>query len=805
MRFATRKDKLMLWNFAKVCIRNLRRQKIFSFINILGLTVGLTAVLLIALNIEFEHSYNSFNKNASRIYRIGTVFEREGKVVYKGSQFVAALGPAMMTDFPEVKSEVRLRTPVKEYVNYDNKSIPVENIIYADSNMFSMFSFPLLEGNKSKSLIEPHSIVLTKSTAERIFGNGEAMGKVVTVKDVPYLVTGVSEDPPANSDIQFEAVISFSSMYGVPMYGMPNSDHFLGWYGGNQFITYVELRKNASPAEVDKGFPTLLSVPYRQLEKMNVKFEAYLEPLRDLHLYYREDSTALRQNLDTFSAIALFILLIACANFINLSTARAAGRAKEVGMRKVLGAGRKSLISQFLAESFLIAFVAFAFAFAVVELLLPWYGNLIGKKLALSTLFNGNFILLSLAVLVVTGLGAGLYPALFLSSYNPADTLRGGQVKGRGRLTMRKAFLVLQFTISVVLLISTLVIMSQIRFMRRMNLGYHKNNMLVVSLDNGAFQTRYRAFENEIMTIPGVIGAAASTNIPGRGFTMNGYFPQGYKQPLMIHVVDGDENFLSTYGIKLAKGRGFSPQIGSDRQAYIVNESLAELLDWHNPLGKEIMRNGEMHPIIGEVRDFNYAPLYDRIQPLIITERPEAGQPFNYLSVRIGHGNLSEIMGSIEEVWHRFAPSLPFDYFFLDQQFNQVYKTEFRFREVFLIFSGLAIFVALLGLLGLVSYSVELRRKEIGIRKVLGLSVPGVLSLLSKEYVRWILAANIIAWPIAYYAMQKWLQDFAYKTSISPWVFIGAAAVELAIAGTAMSVQVARAARANPVESLRYE
>ncbi len=789
----------MLKNYLKIAFRNILRNKVYSFINIVGLSIGLTVVLLIALTIKFEYSFNSFNKNADHIYRVGMVAYREGKLLLNSPQFVAALGPALVSEFPEVEASVRLRTPVNMYLKYHNKSFLADNVIYADSNMFSVFSFRLLEGNKNEALVNPHSIVLTKSTASRIFRDSEAVGKVVTIENTPYLVTGVSEDPPANSDIQFGAVLSFSTMYG-----MSNSDHFLGWYGGNQFITYVELKKNADPAEVDKKFPSFLSSHYSRLAKMNVKFGANLEPLKDLHLYYNDDSAALRQNLDTFSAIALFILLIACANFVNLSTARATGRAKEVGMRKVLGAEKSSLISQFLAESVLFVLIALILALGLVEILMPWYSNLIGKYLVLSHLFNGSFILLLLAILLLTGIGAGLYPALFLSSYQPVNTLKGNLVKGLGKLALRKSLVIFQFAISVFLLISTLIINNQIGYMRSMNLGYHKNNMLVISLDNESLQTKYEAFKNELRAIPGVVDAAASTEVPGADFTSNGYFPEGYKQPLIIHVVDGDEDFLSTYGLELLKGRNFNPQITSDKQAYIVNESLAKLLDWSNPLDKKIMRNGT-HPVIGEVRDFNYAPLYDPIKPLIITDHPEGGQPFTFVSVRLGSGNLHQTMGSIQKVWKEFAPSLPFDYFFLDQQFNDIYKTEIRFREVFLVFSGLSIFVALLGLVGLVSYSVEARRKEIGIRKVLGSSIPGVLSLLSREYVKWILAANIIAWPVAYFAMQKWLQDFAYKTKLTPWVFVAAAAIELAVAVIAMSIQALRAATANPVEALRYE
>lgn len=792
----------MIWNFFKVCVRNLGRQRVFSLINILGLTIGLTAVLLIALDIEFEHSFNSFNRNADRIYRVGVTIYRESKVIGKSPEFVAALGPAMTKDFSEVENSVRMSRGKSMTVSLGDKSFVVQDVKYADSAFFDVFSLHLLAGSPASALANPFSIVLTQSTAAKLFGRSEGVGEMVKIDGKSYAVTGISEDPPANSDIRFNALVSFPTLYGMPWHGLP-ADRFLGWEGGQQFITYVELMRGASPDQINRNFASYLSSVYPQLSRMNIRLDAHLEPLTDLHLYYNDNSASLRQNMDAFSAIAIFILLIACLNFINLSTARATGRGKEVGMRKVLGADRKSLVSQFLAESILFAFIALVLALVSVELLLPWFGSLIGRQLLPAGLPGVNFFWILLAVLLVTGIGAGIYPALFLSSYQPVDTLKGNPARGAGRLGLRKSLVVLQFTISLVLLISTLVINGQLGFMRSMNLGYHHNNMLVIPLQNNMLQTRYEAFKNELRGIPGVEDAAASTEILGNGLSGNGYFPQGYKTPLILRVLEVDEDFMSTYGIKMEAGRNFSKEIPSDKQAYIINESLAKLLNWDDPVGKVIDRNGP-HTVIGEVKDFIDAPLYVPVQPLVITDHPEAGS-FSYVTVRIGHGDLRQIMGSIQKVWHEFAPSLPFDYFFLNQQFNDLYRTEIRFREVFLVFSGLAIFVALIGLLGLVSYTVQLRRKEIGVRKVLGSSVPGIMSLLSKEYVKWILVANVLAWPIAYFAMQRWLHDFAYRMNMTPWLFIEAAAVELVVAVLAMSFQAMKAATANPVESLRYE
>lgn len=787
----------MLKNYLKVAARNLTKHRVHSIINVLGLSIGLTAILLIALTIKYEHSFNSFNKNEDRIYRVGLTLTAKGKVLGNSPAFVAALGPAMQKEMPEVENYVRIATPRTLYFTRGDRSFKIESATYADSSLFNVFSFKLIEGDRSKCLTDPYSVVLAKTVASKIFGNEDPIGKTISIGSSSYSVTGIMDGPPSNSDIRFDAVISFSTLQNKP--GV-----FLGWDGGNQYVTYVLLKKNTSSETVDRKFPAFLWPHINEAYSADGwKEEARLQPLKEVHLFYNPDSAAIRENMNIYLAIAIFILLIACANFVNLSTARATGRMQEVGVRKVLGAARKSLVLQFLAESVLVSVFALLLAVMLVELLMPWYNGLIGKHLSLSRLFDGQFTLFLVAVLFITGLIAGFYPALFLSSFHPVDTLKGSSGRMRQKHFLRKSLVIFQFAISVVLIVSTLVISEQLGFMRSKYLGFDKENMLVVPLVNGNLRTKYQAFKTELRKIPGVLDAAASSEVPLNGFTSNGYLPQGYTSPVVINVVDVDDDFMDTYGVSLLKGRSFSHRIFSDKDAYMINEALANQLGWKDPVGKVINRNGN-HTVIGEVEDFNYASLYFPVAPLIITNSAEYGG-FKYVSIKLGPGDLPKTMGAIRKVWNEFAPMVPFEYRFLDREFDEVYKADIAFHEAFVVFSSLAIFVALLGLIGLVSYSVGLRRREIGIRKVLGSSVPGILSLISKEYVMWVALANVVGWPVAYFVMKKWLDNFAYRTRIDVWVFLGSAALVVLVAVITIGLQALRAATANPSESLRYE
>ncbi|MHB8852558.1 MAG: ABC transporter permease [Ignavibacteriaceae bacterium] len=791
----------MLFNYLKETTRNLARFKIYTIINVAGLAIGLAAVILITVNIIFEYSFNSFHSNESHIYRIGTTFERQGKTILSTPEFVAALGPAMMGYFPEIKNFVRISSPDPIELTDLNNSYSVDKNVYADSSFFDVFSFKLLEGNKKLALSDPYSIVLTKSTAALIFGKSDPLGKVIIYEKAPYNITGIAADPPENSDIQFNSLISFSTLSS-----MPNSQHFLGWKGGNQFITYVQLKKNSSPKELSRKFPDFLW-PHLNNDLSNISCQEILrlEPLKDIHLHYNDDSISIRSNVDTFSIIAIFILIIASLNFVNLSTARGIERAKAVGVRKVLGAKKNSLVIQFLAESIAVCTIAFLLAIMLVELLIPLYDNLINKHLVLAKFMNWEFISFLLILLIFTSIASGLYPALCLSNYKVINVLKGNLLQGKQKLVLRKSLVIFQFVVSIFLIVSTFVINEQLRYIRDKDPGFIKNDILVIPLTDNKLKEEYEVFKTKLKQIRGVVNVTASSNVPlaPGGFTSNGYLPEGYNSPLMIHALDCGANFLNTYGIKLLAGRNFNNRIASDQKGFLINESMAKLLPWSNPVGKIILRNGN-NTIIGVVKDFNYSSLYHPIQPLIITDKQKANH-INYISVKLLSSNMKQTLALIKNAWNEFAPGIAFDYHFLDEGFDKTYRADIIFHEMFAAFSALAMIVALLGLLGLVSYSISLRTKEIGMRKVLGASVLEINRLLVRDYIKWEIIANIIAWPIAYILLRQWLQRFAYKINFNVWMFVDPSIIVLTAACTLVSMMAFRISIKNPTESLRSE
>ena len=490
---------------------------------------------------------------------------------------------------------------------------------------------------------------------------------------------------------------------------------------------------------------------------------------------------------------------------MNLSTARGIERAKEVGVRKVLGAKKNSLVVQFLAEPLAVCSIAFLLAIMFVELLLPLYGNLITNHLVLSKFMNREFIIFLFILLIFTGIASGLYPALFLSNYKAINVLKGNILQGKQKLFLRKSLVIFQFVVSIFLIVSTFVINNQLQFIRTKDPGFTKKNILVIPLTDNKLQLGYEVFKNKLKQIQGVVNVTASSNFPlaPGGFTSNGYLPEGYNSPLIIHAVDCDENFLNTYGIKLLAGRNFNNRIASDQKAYLINESMAKLLPWSNPVGKIILRNGT-NTIIGVVKDFNYSSLYHPIQPLIITDKREVTH-IKYISVKLLSSNMKQTLALIKNKWNEFAPGIPFDYHFLDEEFDKTYRADIIFHEMFAAFSALAIIVALLGLLGLVSYSISLRTKEIGIRKVLGASVFDINRLLVSDYIKWEIIANIIAWPIAYILLRQWLERFAYRINFNVWMFVDPSIIVLTAACTLVSMMAFRISLKNPTESLRSE
>ncbi len=783
--------------FVRTAVRSLRNRTGYAVTNVAGLSVGLAIAFLIVLYIQFELSYDGFHAKADRLYRVSVQSKERGAVTGDNPEFTPPLGPAMKAEFPEVENYARLSTLRPAYVSRTSvEALKVEGIAFVDSTLFDLFSFSLARGDARTALARPFSIVLTRDLAGRLFGGSDPVGQVVKLdNENPYTVTGVVDPPPANSQIQFEALVSFSTLYRLP-------DLFLDWNGGNQYITYVLLAEHTQPEAVERRFPDLMWKSInKQLSGIGVSYEPYLQPLKEVHLRYNADSASLRGDLYIFGAIALLILFIACVNFVNLAVAQAVPRSREVGIRKVLGAGRWSLIAQFLGESFLLSGIAVALALLLLELLSGAFGELTGRDLSPGSWLTVPMLGTLFGISLVVSLSSGLYPALYLSSMDAVRTLKGGTASFKR--TSRNILVVLQFAISIGLVIGTIVIGRQLEFVRSKDLGFDRSNLLVLPLVGGEAQGRYGPLKSALAQLPGVVSVCASSDVPHDGFTSNGYFPQGSLSPMMIHVVDADEAFLSTYAIAMSQGRSFTGASAAEKDGYLINETLARELHWKDPVGKTIRRNGD-HVVIGVVKDFHYATLHDKIEPLIITNRAWLDR-FQDVSIRVRAGDMRAQLGAIREVWARVMPSSPFNYFFLDETFDRAYRREEQFRSMLGWASLVAILIASMGLLSLVTLSVRQRTKEIGIRKVLGASVAGIIGMLSREYVGLIMLANLFAWPVAAYVMNAWLENFAYRTTLPWWAFLVAGAAALVAALAAVGVQSFRAATSNPVEALRYE
>lgn len=788
----------MFKNYFLMAFRNLKKHRASTIVNVFGLAIGLSAVILILLYLQFEISYDRFHKNADSIYRICIRNLREGNFESESPIFTAPIGPDMKREFPEVEDFVRMSTPRTAYLAVDNESVRVDRIQHASPGLFQVFDFKLKSGNPQSALIDPFSILLSETTAERVFGREDPVGKTVRIghEDL-YEVKGIFADPPPNSSIQFNALISFATLYARPIMGMD-------WNGGNQIVTYVQLQKNVTAGSVEKKFPDFLWQNINEtISQYGWKYEAYLQPLKKIHFYYDESSRTALVNFYTFSAIAIFILLVACINFVNLTTAKAARRAREVGIRKVIGAHRGNLIRQFLGESVVMTGLAFAVGIGFAFILTPTYNQLLNKELNPAGLLNTSSIFGLLFLILVVALASGIHPAFYMSSFQPVKTLKGVFDTARGKKRFRNTLVVFQFVISVTLIVCTFLIRNQLRYIKSVELGYSKENMVVLPLADRNLRTKTEEVRTALLALPEISEVAASSEVPYNGFTSNGYIPEGYSHSIMIHALDADEHFLETYGIDLVKGRNFSKEFATDKEAYLINETLARQLGWEDPLGKTIRRNGD-RTVIGVVKDFQFATLHNTIAPLLITNTPW-GNEFGYLSVKLKNEDIPGTLGAIAKVYERFSPSIPFEYFFLDDAFDRLYRSEERFERIFLYFSLLAVCIALLGLFSLSAYSAQQKSKEIGIRKVLGATAPQILSLFSRETIVLIIAANVLACPIALFVIQRWLGNFAYRGGISLWAFVLAFFGSIAAAILTISYQSLKSAMRKPADELRSE
>ena len=794
---AIKGSMIMLKSYLLTAMRNIRKQPGFSFVNIFGLAVGLSAATLILFYLRFETSFDRFHAEADSLYRVSFRHLKGGTYENESEVFTPPVGEDMAKEFAEVEDFVRLSTRRPAYLTVKGKAYKERSIVYASDGFFRLFSFRLTQGDPETALTEPYSIVLAEKTAQKIFGNGNPLGEMIDIGgENLYTVTGVIAPPPANSTIQFESLLSFSTLYRIP-------GRHMGWNGGNQYINYVRLGKGISSQDLENKFPDFL---WRHINELIAgagwKMEAVLQPMKKIHFHYDVSSRTALMNFTTFSAVAAFILLIACINFVNLTTARAARRAREVGLRKVVGAHRGNLIRQFLGESILLTLLAFLLGGGMVLLLKPLYEHLLGRSLDIPGLISPAVVPGLFALVLAVGVLAGLYPALYLSGFAPVQTLKGVFSSAGSKNRFRNILVVFQFAVSVVLVICTLLINNQLRFMKNLELGYQKQNMLVVNLPGNDLVGRTAEMRGKLLNVPGVTHVTASSEAPSGGFTGNGYKPEGHEDYIMFNALDADEFFLETYDIPLVEGRNFLPGT-ADGDSLLINESLARKLGWENPIGKTIFRNKEWK-VIGVVKDFQFATLHNRIEPLVITHNPW-GDRFSVLTVRLDSSDIRDTLRRIEGVYKTFSPVLPFEYAFLDESFDSLYKAEERFQKIFFTFSGLAIFIALLGLFSLAAYAAQQKSKEIGIRKVLGATAPAIMAMFTREMIVLIAAANLVAWPVAYFVINRWLGVYAYRAAVNPWAFIAAFGLSLAVSLLTISYQSAKAALKNPVDELRSD
>ena len=791
----------MFRNYLISTFRNLRKNKLHSFINIAGLAIGLACVILILLVMRYELSYDSFNQNKGRIFRVVLDSIKDDGPFHMAPTMLP-LAPALRRDFPEVECAARISQRSSILVRA-GESRYYESLYFSDPEIFSIFDLPLKRGNPASALSQPYSIILTEALAEKYFGLSDPVGKILRIDNVQdFTVTGVLQKIPEAFHLRINMLASFETLRNQ------EKDRWEAWDTFSNDYTYILLASGADPAELEERFPAFQR-KYAGAETTQKQI-LRLQALQEIHfssLNYDDAVTYEKSYLYAFSAIALFIMTLACVNFMNLATARSAGRSREVGMRKVVGARRTQLILQFLTESFLMAFVAVAGAVGLVYLVLPRFCMFLNRKIVFDLAHDPALAAILLVLALLTGFFAGSYPALMLSALSPVRTLRSKLIQGNKRLSFRTVFVVLQFAVSITLIIATLAVYQQLGFMKTKDLGFFSDQVVVIPLQNSPLRKDSEAFKNAVLNHAAVLEASCANGTPGSGRSdASNYMldtPAGEKE-IYIQTIYTDFDFVETFGLKILDGRNFSKAFSTDRgETYILNETAARQMGWDSPVGKQIARGGEnAGQVIGVVEDFHYYSMRSRIRPIALNIRPSR---FSYLAARIRPGEVSHTLNFLEGTWNRFVPEYPFEHFFMDEKFARYYRYEQKVGELFALFAILAIVISCLGVFGLISYTAEQSTKEIGVRKVLGARTASIVLLLSKRFVRWVLGANLIAWPLAWIAMNKWLEGFAYRVSINPLFFPLAGLTALAIALATVSYHSIKTAFTDPADSLRYE
>ncbi|MBN1273575.1 MAG: ABC transporter permease [Candidatus Aminicenantes bacterium] len=807
IRYSLSRRTNMIKNYLQAALRSMKKQKGITFINLAGLALGMACCLLILSYIRSEKSFDTFHKNADRIFRVSTVLEVRGDFA-RIAVSNHPIGPTLMRDYPEVESAVRIR-PLegRTLVAFDEKQFLENEVMLADNTLFDVFTFPILSGDRHTPLAKPHTAVLTRSTAEKYFGNEDPIGRTLHVNDESdFMVTAVIEDIPALSHIQFDIAFSFETFY------LDRPEQRDRWLGDINNYTYILLRNASEAGKVEALFPGLIEKHMgRVLKAVNAECEFFLQPLTRIHLHSNIQGEIGRRGniavISIFAAVAAFILLIACFNFMNLATARSTQRAREVGLRKVLGSDRRQLIAQFLFESTIMSFTALLAALLFVKAAEPLFRSLTGTAISVG-LFDLIWLvpaLIGFAFLV--GILAGAYPAFYLSKFRPVYTLKGYLKSGKGGSRFRSLLVVTQFIVSIILIIGTIVVQRQLQYMKNKHLGFNKEQVLVLQVRNDSVIEFFPSVKADLRQIPGVLQVSACSHIPSHGARHNAFLPEGFhlKESLMLGAISVDKDFFDTLGIELAAGNSFDRDLAQGLpRAALINEKAAQRIGWENPVGKNIreLSGAVKKTIIGVVKDFHTTSLHQVIEPLFIEFEPSL---FHLFVVRLHSENIPQTMASIEKTWKKWETSGAFEYYFLDQAFDNQYRSEERLGTLFSSFTLLAVFIACLGLFGLAAHAVEQRTKEIGIRKSLGATMGKVSVLLTKDFIRWVLIATVIAWPIAYFAMNKWLQSFAYRVDLGVFPFMLGAAAALAAALLTVGFKSLKAARTNPADALRYE
>lgn len=808
----------MIGNYIKLALRHMIRQRSYVVINVIGLAIGLACSIIISLFVIHELSYDDFNEKKDRIWRL-YLDGKLGETELKGAWTCSPAAPAFKRDFPEVVDAVRINTWGETVIKYKDRSFIEDGFMEADSTFFNIFSIPMIQGDPQTALAAPHTVVLTRKAAGRIFGSSDPVGEMIKVgtDSILYTITGVMEDVPDNSHFKFNMLGSFVTNQRA------NSDI---WFS-NSFYTYLLLEEGASVEQLNAKIPEwlkqylepqgekMLGITWEEFIQGGNRYGFYLQPLEDIHLnteieHGLEPSND-RRYIIIFSLVAVLILIIASINYMNLATARSAKRSREVGLRKVVGSLKRQIIWQFLFESVVITLVSLVFAILIVELCLPYFNNLINSQLSLAYITHWYVIPGLIGLGLFISVIAGSYPAFFLASFRPVAVLRGPLKSGSGGKILRSILVVVQMTVSVIIILATMIVYKQVNYMLNKDLGFNKGNLMVISRA-GALGEKQQTFIDEVKKLSGVEQVSHSTAVPGHPNNHNGYWMEGQssEKSYLMQTNWSDYDYPETYQLTMADGRFFSKNFASDSGACIINESAVRQFGLEDPLKVRFMQPGDEPQqwiylqVIGVVKDFHYQSLHDRIFPHIFILYPNRWN-WGYISLRLNPGNIQNTIIQAEKLWQQFSDNDPMVYFFMDEDFERLYAEEKRTGILAFLFSVLAILIACLGLFGLTSFTAEQRTKEIGIRKANGAKGIHILWLLGREVAVLVCAATLIAWPVTYFVMKAWLQNFYFRINLSPFEFIISLLITLAIALLTISYRALRAANINPADALRHE